>query len=61
MFSFVFEFYVSAIQAVIAQVGENAAYIRVLRLHINLYTIPAHITILLAIVNSFLVVRYVSK
>ena len=56
-----FQFHVSAIQAAIAQVGENAAYIKELRLHINLYTIPAYITILLAIVNCCLVIRYVSK
>eukprot|EP00112_Aurelia_sp_Birch-Aquarium-sp1_P005248 Seg1595.3 transcript_id=Seg1595.3/GoldUCD/mRNA.D3Y31 product="Major facilitator superfamily domain-containing protein 8" protein_id=Seg1595.3/GoldUCD/D3Y31 len=48
----------SALQAAIAQLGEKAAYIEELRLNINLYTIPAFIAILLALLNCSLIMRY---
>lgn len=47
-----------AVQLLSIPLGDKGAYIPLLRLHINLYTVPAFISVMIAIMNTFLITGY---
>ncbi|XP_065058261.1 major facilitator superfamily domain-containing protein 8-like isoform X2 [Rhopilema esculentum] len=49
----------SGIQALISLLGERELYISALRLHFNLYTIPAYLLVCLGIINGLLIFHFV--
>ncbi len=43
------------------QIGEKGFYISALRMHLDLYTVPAYLVVLFGIINIIIVLKFISK